>query len=206
MQNNKIKLILGSQSPRRRELLSYTYLPFECDSADLEEISHEKTNHSIVMDLAFQKAKAVFEKRNSPQNSIVLGADTIVCFNGEILGKPKDIDDARDILMKLSGMTHEVFTGVCLYNGQKKTTFYDCTKVYFEEISKDLLEHYIATGESMDKAGAYGIQAWSLGFIEKIEGSYSNVVGLPVNLVLQHIEEFVQDFISNESRWREIFE
>lgn len=205
MQNKQWILILGSQSPRRKELLGYTFLPFRVQSADLAEVSHETRHDAFVMDLASQKAKAVFESQQENSNVIVLGADTIVCFKNQVLGKPKDKDEARRTLLALSGQIHDVYTGVSLWSEGKQKSFFDCTKVEFEILEKDLLELYLDTNESMDKAGAYGIQAWSLGFIKKIEGSYSNVVGLPVNLVLKELMNFVGGEALPNGEWRKLF-
>ena len=207
MQNKKKQLILGSQSPRRKELLQYTFLPFKIETCSLEEISTKETKEEIVMDLAFQKAHAVYENLNNKyDNPIVLGADTIVCIDGKILGKPKNTNEARSILLSLSGRSHEVLTGVCLMDNNKTNSFFERTIVEFETISTDLLEHYLATKESMDKAGAYGIQAHSLGFIKRIEGSYSNVVGLPVNIVINKLKEFLGDDEDHHGNWRKYFE
>ena len=207
MQSKNIQLILGSQSPRRKELLQYTYLPFSIETSSIDEISDKKDPTEFVLDIAQQKAQAVFSKIKSKYNNpLVLGADTIVCTGGEILGKPKDEQQAREMLISLSGKSHEVLTGVSLISKERSLCFYEMTTVIFEDITEDLLSHYIATKESLDKAGAYGIQAYSLGFISKVDGSYSNVVGLPVNLVIKNIKKIIGQSNDSEGKWRKYFE
>jgi septum formation protein len=201
---NKFQLILGSQSPRRKELLQWTFIPFKIVTSDIEEVSDKTDVAELVQDLAYQKAKHVYDKVISDYNNpVVLGADTIVVLGDEVLGKPKDREEAQNTLLKLMGKSHDVLTGVCLFHQGGVETFYDKTKVYFDEISDELLELYLDTGESMDKAGAYGIQGAALGFIGRLEGSYSNVVGLPVNLVLKKIKSALE---LNEKNWRSQFE
>lgn len=201
---NKFQLILGSQSPRRKELLQWTFIPFKIVTSDIEEVSDKTDVAELVQDLAYQKAKHVYDKVISDYNNpVVLGADTIVVLGDEVLGKPKDREEAKKTLLKLMGKSHDVLTGVCLFHQGGVETFYDKTKVYFDEISDELLELYLDTGESMDKAGSYGIQGAALGFIGRLEGSYSNVVGLPVNLVLKKIKSALE---LNEKNWRSQFE
>lgn len=201
---NKFQLILGSQSPRRKELLQWTFIPFKIVTSDIEEVSDKTDVAELVQDLAYQKAKHVYDKVISDYNNpVVLGADTIVVLGDEVLGKPKDREEAQNTLLKLMGKSHDVLTGVCLFHQGGVETFYDKTKVYFDEISDELLELYLDTGESMDKAGSYGIQGAALGFIGRLEGSYSNVVGLPVNLVLKKIKSALE---LNEKNWRSQFE
>jgi len=201
MHNNQFKLILASQSPRRRELLGWTFIPFTIVPSTIEEIVSSSNPLDVVTMLAKQKASDIF---SSYPNDMILGADTIVVSEGEILGKPKNVDDARKMLLRLSGKTHEVYTGVCLLFQNEEKTFFAKTQVTFREIASDLLEFYLKTEESLDKAGAYGIQGASLGFIEKINGSYSNVVGLPVDLVLEKIEEILFPLYGNN--WRLCFQ
>lgn len=202
---NKYKLILGSQSPRRKELLQWTYLPFEIVTCEKEEISDESEVGDLVKDLADQKAQCVFSKvKDRYSNPVVIGADTIVVLNNDIMGKPKDRSEAKEMLLKLKGKTHRVLTGVSIVHLNGVVTFYDETSVSFDNISEDLLELYLDTGESMDKAGAYGIQGAALGFIGKLEGSYSNVVGLPVNLVLSKLQTALN--LDGKVNWREQFE
>ena len=203
MEKIKYKLILGSQSPRRKELLRASFINFDIITSNIEEISHKEEISEIVMDLANQKASAVLDKcRGEYKNPLVLGSDTIVVIENEILGKPKSRSEAREMLLKLSGKKHKVLTGVSLVSLNKTIQFFDETIVEFEEITEDLMELYLDTEESMDKAGAYGIQAFALAFIKRVEGSYSSVVGLPVNLVIQKLKEFNM----GNTNWRDSFE
>ena len=195
---NKLNLILGSQSPRRKELLSWINLPFTILTADLDEVSLETDPTAFALDLASQKAHAVLEKvlakPYETNHPFVISSDTIVVLDGKIYGKPKDKNEAREILSELSNRTHEVITGVSflfldLATGKiREHLFYDTTEVTFNEISSDLMENYIATEDSLDKAGAYGIQGPGLTFISKVNGSYSNVVGFPLDKVVTELK------------------
>ncbi len=171
-------LILASASPRRKEILGEIVKNFEIIPAKGEENADgAKTPKEVVKTLARQKAREVASLPQA-KGKTVLGADTVVALNGEILGKPKDEADAFRMLTALSGQTHEVYTGVCVIapNGQERTEA-DCTKVRFFTLTEEQIRAYIQTGSPMDKAGAYGIQDG--GLVEKIEGSFTNVVGLP---------------------------
>jgi septum formation protein len=202
----KYNLILGSQSPRRKELLKATFLNYEIEISDIEEKSDVEPIEDFVMDLSLIKAQDVLKKcKNKYENPLVLGADTIVVINDKVLGKPKSRVEARSMLSSLSGNKHEVLTGVSLISETKKMCFFERTSVEFEMISDDLMDLYLNTEESMDKAGAYGIQAYALAFIKKINGSYSNVVGLPTNLVIQKLKEFNGLENDNSGKWREFF-
>ena len=202
---NKYQLILGSQSPRRQELLKAIFIPFKIRPSKIEEISYEKKPYAIVEDLAAQKAQAVFSD-SKEDNPLVIGSDTIVVFQNEILGKPANVEEAKKTLEKLSGNTHEVLTGVSLKSKNQVKNFHVKTEVSFREISEDLMEFYLQTGESLDKAGAYGIQEHSFGFIGEIKGSYSNVVGLPVDSLLIQLKNFVEQEQGKDISWRELFE
>ncbi|RPJ73791.1 MAG: septum formation protein Maf, partial [Alphaproteobacteria bacterium] len=165
LSREKFSMILGSQSPRRKELLSWINIPFDIITADLDEVSNESQPSDVAIDLASQKAHAVFEKVISmPQIPFVISSDTIVVLDGKIYGKPKDKNEARQILSELSDRTHQVITGVSFLFKDPDTgkirehLFFDSTEVTFNEITPDLMEAYIATGDSLDKAGAYGIQ------------------------------------------------
>jgi septum formation protein len=178
-------LVLASASPRRQELLRNAGIKFTVQPADIDEspIAGE-TARDCAERLAREKALAVFQTR--PQDS-VLGADTIVTIDGLILGKPCDHADAMRMLRMLSGRTHEVITGVCLVTpdgeGSGVKSGSELTRVTMCDISEDEIRDYVATGEPMDKAGAYAIQGIASRWIPRIEGDYSNVVGLPVALV-----------------------
>lgn len=176
-------LILASKSPRRKELLKQIGIPFVVVVSDAEEVSGNSwTPAALVVENAKRKARAVAEKY---PDSPVLGADTVVSLEGKIFGKPKDKDEARKMLTALSGKMHEVTTGLALINRNEIRTTNVTTKVFFDTMTKADIDAYIATDEPMDKAGAYAIQGKAARFIEKIEGSYSNVVGLPLNALIQ---------------------
>lgn len=205
MDKKKIKLVLGSASPRRQELLKASFLNFEVRASHIEEVSICTCPSLIAEDIALQKAKAVLSSYKS-EHVLVLGADTIVLCDNEILGKPRDRDEARETLMKLSGRTHHVITGVALLTEKERSVFSVKTKVCFQEITKDLLEAYLDTQDSMDKAGSYGIQAGALGFIETLCGSYSNVVGLPIDKVIIALRKMFASKDDFDGKWRERFE
>lgn len=172
------KIILASLSPRRLDILKQYDLEIEVVSADIEEIlrGNEKPEQ-VAMSLAFQKTHSVSLIR---QGELVLGADTIVVLGDTILGKPRDEKEAFEILKSLSGNTHKVITGISIIKGNKKIIDYESTLVKFKDLNKDQITSYINTKEPMDKAGAYGIQGHGKTLVEKIDGSYSNVVGLPI--------------------------
>ncbi len=184
--------ILASASPRRKQLLGEVIEKFEIIPAHGEERLHgEKTPKQVVLALATQKAREV---ASSPmaKGKAVIGSDTVVAIDGEILGKPQDERDAMRMLSRLSGRAHEVYTGVCIvYHAgttqEKIVCEADCTRVFFNKLSCAQMRAYIATGSPMDKAGAYGIQDG--GLVEKIEGSFSNVVGLPIELLQKMLQE-----------------
>lgn len=173
--------ILASKSPRRRELLknigiNAQIIPSDVDESTAKNLSPEQ----MVTQLAMLKASDV--ARSFGANTYVIGADTVVVFNGKIFGKPRDIEDARRMLQTLSGNTHYVYTGYCVINCKNGTSVskYEKTAVTFKSLSEREIDAYIKTREPMDKAGAYGIQERGSVFVEKIEGDYFNVVGLPV--------------------------
>ena len=187
--NKRIKqmkhIILASASPRRKEILELADLKFDVMPSDAQEITTKTAPNEVVMELASIKAKDIYKK--SEKQSMIVGADTVVAYQGQILGKPADEADAKRMLTMLSGQTHEVYTGVCVIEDEKIKTFYEETKVTFYEISDEQIDHYIKTGEPMDKAGSYGIQGKAAVFIKGIEGDYYNVVGFPIARFLQEI-------------------
>lgn len=199
MESDKFTLILGSQSPRRKELLSWLNIPFKILTADLDEVSNETQSEKIAMDIASQKAHAVLKQGAEVVKPFIISSDTIVVLDNKLYGKPKDKDDARRILTELSDQTHEVITGVSFLfldpNTKKirEHLFYDSTEVTFNQITPELMDHYIATGDSLDKAGAYGIQGPSLTFISKVNGSYSNVVGFPLDKIVSELSIILGD-------------
>jgi septum formation protein len=181
----KEKLILASSSPRRAEILSAVNWPFEAVTANIDETRRESEDAvSYVRRLAEAKARAIAGELSS---GLVLGADTIVLVEGEILGQPRDEEDARRMLKLLSGRWHEVLTGVALVRARENHCVVDTetTRVRFGEISAHEVDWYVATGEPNDKAGAYAIQGRAALFIEEIQGDYFNIVGLPVRLVYE---------------------
>jgi septum formation protein len=191
-------LVLASASPRRQELLRNAGIPFTVQPADVNETPLAgESPQACAERLAREKAFAVFQSR--PQQ-FVLGADTIVVVDGTILGKPRDTEDAARMLRLLSGRTHAVITGVCLVgpatsrqlpvaSNTTTQTASETTLVTFCELCDDEIRDYVATGEPMDKAGAYAIQGIASRWIPRIEGDYSNVVGLPMALVYRMLRE-----------------
>lgn len=179
------KIILASSSPRRRELLKKFKVKHKVvKSKAKEEINKKDKPYETAMGLAFNKAYDVSQEY---RESIVIGADTLVVFKDEILGKPKDKLEAEEILEKLSNNHHEVITGIGLVNlkENKKIISYEKTLVKFRKLNKQLIRRYIKTNEPLDKAGAYGIQGYGSLLVEKINGSYDNVMGLPMGRLNQ---------------------
>ena len=183
-----MKTILASASPRRKELLSLAGIEYEVVVSECEEILPEKIlPHDAVMLLAKQKAEDVFS-RNS--DCMVIAADTVVALEDKILGKPKDEEDAFNMLSALSGRQHTVCTGVCIMTKDKTDCFFVGTDVEFYSLTEKEIREYIATKEPMDKAGAYGIQGKGFVLVKGIHGDYFNVVGLPLAETVRHIAEF----------------
>lgn len=210
----KKRIILGSASPRRRELLEQIGLEFEIVVSDAREHYKSTRPEEIVRELALMKAEHVAkeverrEKERAEQasipgldtgeahlrNVVILGADTIVVLDGQILGKPSDEEAAFSMLKSLQGRMHQVYTGVAVLNfdgsGSLRTISHaEETKVYVHEMTDEEIRRYIAAGESMDKAGAYGVQGRFAAFIDRIEGDYYNVVGLPVAYLYHTVKE-----------------
>ena len=182
-------IILASNSPRRKEILENTKVKFSIKGSQIDEVI--KTNESpkeTVMRLAYEKALDV-AKNNA--ESLVIGADTIVVINDTILGKPKDETEAYDMIKMLSGKTHYVITGFALINLslQKKVVDCEISKVTFKELSKECIKDYIQTKESLDKAGAYGIQGYGALLVNNIQGDYFNIVGLPISKMSDCLKE-----------------
>ncbi len=183
-------IVLGSASPRRKELLAELELEFIIKSTDKEEdYSKDLGINEIAKFLAKQKADII--ARNLEKDYLLITADTIVAQNGEVIHKPKNKQDAIEILRKLSGNSHKVITGVCITSSEKKIVFSSITDVFFTNLSDEEINFYIERYKPFDKAGAYGIQDW-IGFIgiEKIIGSYNNVVGLPTTELYNHLVQF----------------
>ena len=180
-------LVLASQSPRRSEILRQAGFPFTVRIADVDEsVRAGETPAGYVQRLAEAKARAV----DASAGEIILGADTTVVVEGEILAKPEDAEDARRMLRLLSGRRHEVLTGICLRRGTEAIRDCASTAVVFAALSEREIAEYVASGEPMDKAGGYAIQGLASKFVEGIEGDYFNVMGLPVALVYRYLREW----------------
>jgi septum formation protein len=187
------KLVLASASPRRRELLQREGFKLDVISCDIDENIHAPSPELLVMELALLKASAACKKIKP--DALVIGADTVVCIDKTILGKPCDSMEAKKMLTKLSGRAHQVYTGVCVIDN--KTAYAVCrykrTDVIFRRLTKKQIRDYIKTGEPFDKAGGYGIQGEGGKLVRCIVGDYSNVVGLPVELLM--------DILNNEFKY-----
>ena len=184
-----MKLILASNSPRRKQFLIEYGVPFEVVSSAFSEVTKETRPEKIVTSFAFGKAKEVYERLND-QNIVVLGADTVVSLDGNILGKPKNKDDAIKMLKALSNKTHQVFTGYSIISKDYSKTDYCVTDVTFNQLSDQLITEYVETGLPMDKAGAYGIQD-GYNLVKNISGSYNNVVGLPIEIIIEQLKKLL---------------
>ncbi|MBI6070195.1 Maf-like protein [Clostridium perfringens] len=187
-----MKVILASKSPRRVEILEKIVKEFEVVQSNFDEntIDFKGDVENYVKDLSRNKAIEVSKRLNEP--SIVIAADTVVFQNGKVLEKPKSEEDAFSMLSSLSGNTHKVYSGICLINTYDDTvvTDCDCTEVRFSELNPRQIRNYINSGEPMDKAGAYGIQGLGGAFVERIEGCYYNVMGLPLNKLYKALENY----------------
>lgn len=181
---NKYHFVLASGSPRRAELLRAAGFEFAIRVADVDEsVLPNELPRDYVARLSREKALAV-----AAEDEIVLGADTTVVVQDEIIGKPENAEDAARMLRMLSGQWHDVLTGVSVVRNNQVRSEVAVTRVKFVELSEDEIGWYVASGEPMDKAGAYGIQGCASRFVERIEGSYSNVVGLPVQMVYEMLK------------------
>ncbi len=184
-------ILLASASPRRKEILQNAGIPFEVEPSRAEELKSGRFPPDVlVAENALQKASEVAARH---PGRIVLGADTLVAIGDDILGKPKDREDAFRMIRALAGRTHRVLTGVSLVCGEKVMTDVEETTVRFRELTDDQIRAYVATGECDDKAGAYGIQGRGGVFVERIEGDYFNVVGLPLCKVNRMLETFFRE-------------
>ena len=186
-----MKLILASASPRRRELLTQVGVSFVIEVRDVEEVLDDTLSPELqVQSLALQKAQAVAAQH---KDGLVLGADTVVVDAGSLLGKPQNTEEAAEMLRSLSGKWHQVMTAVALVDAndtKHEWTSVEITNVKFRDLTDDVIAAYVATGESMDKAGAYGIQGYGALLVERIEGCYNNVVGLPLQLVAKGLRNW----------------
>lgn len=202
------QIILASASPRRKALLEQIGMEFEICPAKGEEVITESRPDAVVLELSRQKAEEVaagvltYNEQHpdlaTPQDILVIGADTVVAYGDEILGKPKDEEDAGRMLTLLQGKTHSVYTGITLVFIDKsgrtgEYCFFEKTDVTMYPMDEDEINRYIATGEPMDKAGSYGIQGRCAIYIKQIEGDYNNVVGLPVARLYQELRRVGYD-------------
>lgn len=189
----KSRIILASASPRRQELLTQIGLPFEVCPSEWEEVTDKELPEEVVQELSYHKAMEVYERNVTEEGTVVIGADTIVACGGQVLGKPGTRERAEEMLGKLQGGTHQVYTGVAFVWKEKGRTesagFYECTDVRVYSMTEEEIRCYVETGEPMDKAGAYGIQGGFAAFIQGICGDYNNVVGLPVGRVYQELKK-----------------
>lgn len=209
-----IRLVLASASPRRRELLSQIGLEFTVMPSTKEENAKTTEAGALVQELSRQKAVDIWEQLSGGQGQnpdadqeqisektqepnlngkrqpelLVIGADTVVCCEGKILGKPHSREAAAEMLTALQGRSHEVYTGVTLYSQSEAVTFFECTQVEFYPMTEAEISDYIDSKEPMDKAGAYGIQGLGARFVKDIRGDYNNVVGLPVGRLYQELK------------------
>ena len=209
-----VRLVLASASPRRRELLSQIGLEFTVMPSTKEENAKATEAGALVQELSRQKAEDIWEQLSGGQGQnpdtdqeqiseetqepnlngkrqpelLVIGADTVVCCEGKILGKPHSREAAAEMLTALQGRSHEVYTGVTLYSQSETVTFFECTQVEFYPMTEAEISDYIDSKEPMDKAGAYGIQGLGARFVKGIRGDYNNVVGLPVGRLYQELK------------------
>ncbi|OGK14041.1 septum formation protein Maf [Candidatus Roizmanbacteria bacterium RIFCSPLOWO2_02_FULL_37_19] len=185
-----MRIILASQSPRRKKLLKQIGLPFSVDPSTYDEIIDKKmTPEELAVYLSRKKAEDVARRY---KNALIVGADTFVVFHNEIIGKPQDKTHAFEILKKFSGKTHMIISGITVINTKtgKMISETEQTRVTFRVLSDAEIKAYVQTGEPLDKAGAYGIQERGAKFVKKIEGDYFNVVGLPISKLIYILQQF----------------
>jgi septum formation protein len=182
----KQTLILASSSPRRKELLEELQIPIVISSSNVDESFEASLSpEEIVMYLARKKVEAIY---SNDKETFILGADTVVCLDGCILGKPHSREEAFQMLSQLSGKTHSVYTGVAIMANGKCSTFYEKTDVLFWELTEEEIHDYLDTGEPFDKAGAYGIQGVGRILVKEIKGDYFTVVGLPISRTVRELK------------------
>ena len=183
------KIVLASQSPRRKMLLEWAEIKFEVRVKETDEAYDENMSvEEVPVHIALNKAKAIEHN----DDEIIIAADTVVVLDREIIGKPKDADDARNILSKLSGKTHQVITGVVIKDKQQLISFADITAVSFHQLTQQQIGFYVENYKPFDKAGAYAIQEWiGVVGIKSINGDFYNVMGLPVSRVVKALEKFL---------------
>ena len=187
---NKINIILASGSPRRQQFFKEMDLHYTIRLKEIEEIYHEHLQAEEITNFLAELTASAFEN-DLKENDVLVTSDTIVWLNGKALGKPKDYDDAFQMLQQLANQTHEVITSVCLKSIDKTEVFHCVTKVTFANLSDEAIRYYLDNYQPFDKAGSYGIQDWiGLIGISKIEGSYTNVVGLPTEMLFQKLMNY----------------
>ena len=187
--DNNYKIILASQSPRRAEILRMIGVNFKVESSNIyEEINQKIEQNEIAINISKAKAEKISQKY---PNDIIIGADTIVVFNKEIFGKPKNINESKKMLKALSGNSHKVITGVTIMNKKLGIlkTFSEMTEVFVQKIPIKKIDYYITNFNTLDKAGSYGIQEWFSVWIKRINGCYYNVMGLPVSKLYRYLVE-----------------
>ena len=189
--DSKYNIVLASNSPRRKELLSGLDLSFTVKVIDGIDESYPSDLPSADVALYVSRKKADAYREAMTKDMLVITADTVVVLDGEVLGKPSDKSDACAMLRKLSGKTHQVITGVCLTTSDKQSAFSVVTEVTFKELTEEEINHYVDTYKPFDKAGAYGIQEW-IGYIgvTSLTGSYFNVMGLPIQRIYNELRNF----------------
>ena len=191
-----MKFILASKSPRRREILSSLGLKFDIITSEADESSPEKNPEKLVMTLAQRKGEAVVEKLKSEgkdiSDTLIIACDTLVHFDGNILGKPRDRADAKNMLSMLSGKSHFVSSGLYLYCNGKAAVDVKSTKVWFANLCDEEIERYLDTDEPYDKAGSYAIQGYFGRYIDHIDGDYENVVGLPYYRIEPYLRNYLK--------------
>ncbi len=184
-----LNVILASGSPRRRELMESLNIPFSVEALNIDETINEKGDLvSEIENLSFKKALAVFKKH---PDSLVIGADTIVTMDNEVLGKPLDQEKAKAMLRKIAGRTHEVITGVSLISQKQSETFSVVSRVSFYPMDEEEIAAYAATLEPLDKAGAYAIQGYGARYIKRLNGDYYAVMGLPIGELYHRIKKYL---------------
>lgn len=191
----QINVVLASASPRRKELLNQIGINPEIWPSDIDEIVSSDIPEQVVMELSCQKAEHVWKtvRNMGNEDMAVIGADTVVACGGSIMGKPADEEEAVQMISRLRGGSHQVYTGVTIITLRGRITFAEKTDVFVSHMTEEEIREYVARGESMDKAGAYGIQGYFAAYIERIEGSYTNVMGLPAGQVYQQLKQLMEE-------------
>jgi septum formation protein len=194
--HDRLRLVLASRSPQRDALLRQLGIPFRVCVSGHDETIHEDGPAATVEENARGKAAAVGARVHLAAGELVLGVDTVVVVDGEILGKPADPEAAISSLRRLCGRTHQVFSGLCLTDGAREETGHATTNVTFRALGDEMLSRYVASGEWRERAGAYAIQGLGSSFIEEVRGDYFNVVGLPLRLLIDELASLGVELLS----------